>query len=108
MFPGSPETCPELSGTEHFKGTGLEVVLGQDETQRSEMCDCDLVSFWEYEKSPSTPTGSWSGVNKSIQFCKGMMETLQSGEHRAMEQFVISELSSVVKTVLLDTAVGPD
>ena len=47
MFPGSPETCPELSGTEHFKGTGLEVVLRQDETQLSEMCDCDLVSFWE-------------------------------------------------------------
>lgn len=61
MFPGSPEAGPELSGNEHVMGTGLEVELGPDETQWSEMCDCDLGSFQGYEKSLFTPAGSWSG-----------------------------------------------
>lgn len=50
MFPGSPEACPELFGTEHFTGLGLEVELGQDETQRPGMCDYNLspLGVWEF------------------------------------------------------------
>lgn len=110
MFPGSPETCPELSGTEHFTGTGLEVELGQDETQWSEISDWDLISFEEYEKSPPTAAGSWSGDPKQqnptvLQRNDGNLT--KWGRQNNEIIWVISELS-VVKTMLFNAVIGPD